>query len=100
MIIFTYKVADEEFDLTQEEHEKILKLGSEGNKLIGLRNGELGINTAFIRWWKIDEESVRLQAQNDILKLGIGDDSPSEWRKKVEEKIRQIKKDLTDKLNW
>ena len=71
-----------------------------GTGLVVLREGELIFNLSFIRSVQVDEESVRLQAQNDILKLGEGKDDPTERQKKVEEKIRQIKKDLTDKLNW
>ena len=101
MIYFTYRVGDAVYELNENEHRQVLEAIEKGRTgLVVLREGELIFNLSFIRSVQVDEESVRLQAQNDILKLGEGKDDPTERQKKIDEKIRQIKKDLTDKLNW
>jgi len=58
-----YKVEDREFILTEEEHQKVVNAVMKGGGMVLLRNGNLMINTAFIRRSSPTNDSTDYQAE-------------------------------------
>lgn len=94
---FKYKVGDDAFILTGEEHALILKAIELGKKtLVSLRGGQLILNLSFIR----SVQSTNHLVEQDFSKLALPFPSKElrkEQTKGRDEKIKSVRKVLEEK---
>ncbi len=104
MIFYNYKIGNDEFCLTEEEHKIVISEMKKGASIIPLRERTLIINTAYLKSCEIDQESVNQDRAEKAVKLSSGKGERTDYfqkpSKEALEKVKKIRLDLCEKMGW